>query len=1555
MKTGKKLLALLLAVVMTMSLLTVGAFAEETPSSETPLEQQDSGSGNIPDDPAEGPADDLTGNSEDGAAGESDAALTAADTSYVAEVDGQQYETLQAAVDAVTGEASIKLIDSIVAKKDEIVTIPAGKTVTLDMAGNSITVESDFEGRPIVNEGTLTVTGNGIIDSSASENGLGAINNKGTLTIENGTYRGAVYGSGSGIRNTGKDAVLTIEDGTFEEATCAVYNEGTAIIKDGTFSNHSCSTCAKEDGHEGMWSYVIRNATIDSKMTIDGGVFTGTQGAVSAAIGSLTVNDGYFKTADCNRNHGAIFYALYAAGEVGEVETVINGGTFETDGKVTAVSIGNDNKNGDGGINAQSAAEIRGGTFKAPEGVPAVKKATETGNLAITGGTFSSDVSEYLAEGYVQNANGEVGSREEMMVAEVTTAEGVEQYTSLAEAVEAAADKSVITLLKDTEGDGIVIDTSKKNLTIDFNTHSYTVSGSTVGSSGTETNAFQFLTGGSLTLKNGSIIFANQKTLLIGLQNYCNLTLENMVIDASQASAPCQYAISNNCGTVQFIRNTSIKAYKNQTAFDSCKFGSYEIPTVKINTTGTITGDIELSGGKLEISAGTFEGNIRTVSGYAEGDAIITGGTFSSDVSEYLDEGLGQDANGTVGKVEEGFAAVRIGDTYYQTLAKAIAEAKENDTITLLREVDLGSDRVTINKAVTLDLNGCTLTSSNATNTLWLEASRVTVQDSKGNGKIQNTGSGSNNIAVVVNGQDTEAYFKSGTVSGNYAVFIQNGAKAVIDGGKYTGTYGINTVGTGNEANKTAVEINGGEIQAVAFAVAGNGSADYTETVITGGRLESTEGNVIYHPQVGDLTIKGDAELIGPNGVQYCGAGTLTIAENAVITATLPFTEFPTKPASQGDGSTDDGAALSVVSRGGGYQGEGQTMTVNITGGTLTSRNNAAIAVYRLERVNGQWTTNENTKIASYLAALTVSGGNFSAGSKKDAFEIDTQAVDKISVTGGYFTSDPSDYVPENAEPELFVVASDKTGYAYMVTTTKPTEVDPIVTEKTETEVSESIGTEDQEKIEAVIDKAQVSGVSDAVTESAQNAIINQVEEALKPEDKVVVEITVSLTADEADLTTADKMYVSYKAEPVAKVIVNDESVGKEIPVTNDYLDGQTLIEVRLPIPEGLKPQEIMHIADDGTRERYLNGSGFTVEDGCAVLHVKHFSTFVLNGQLTVAAKIGESEYGTLQEAVNAAKSGDTIVLTQDCDEKISVSGKSVTIDLGGYTYNKDKITLGSRCSMSVSDGKITITYSAPSGGGSSSSSSGDYTVSVENSKHGTVTVSPKRADKGDTVTITVKPDNGYELDELTVTDKDGDTVKLQSKGGNKYTFTMPGSKVTVEATFTLEKEENLPFADVAEDYWAVEEITWAYENGYMNGVSAERFAPGSTVTRQQLWMVLARLTEFNPSNMTEAQHWAVESKISDGSNPGGALTRQQMVTILYRWAQQMGYDVSGRADLSAFPDNASVAAYATEPMTWAIAEGIISGTTEGLLNPAGTATRAQFAVILYRFFENVM
>ena len=149
------------------------------------------------------------------------------------------------------------------------------------------------------------------------------------------------------------------------------------------------------------------------------------------------------------------------------------------------------------------------------------------------------------------------------------------------------------------------------------------------------------------------------------------------------------------------------------------------------------------------------------------------------------------------------------------------------------------------------------------------------------------------------------------------------------------------------------------------------------------------------------------------------------------------------------------------------------------------------------------------------------------------------------------------------------------------------------------------------------------------------------------------------------------------------------------------------------------------------------------------------------------------------------------------------------------------------------------------SGGDSSSSSSsgGDHTVSVDADKHGTVTVSPKRADKGDTVTITVKPDKGYELDELTVTDKSGDTVKLKDKGNGKFTFTMPGSKVTVEASFKqIDTEPEVPaFADVPTDAYYVDAVAWAVKEGITTGTSVAMFTPNASCTRAQMVTFLWR------------------------------------------------------------------------------------------------------------------
>lgn len=265
--------------------------------------------------------------------------------------------------------------------------------------------------------------------------------------------------------------------------------------------------------------------------------------------------------------------------------------------------------------------------------------------------------------------------------------------------------------------------------------------------------------------------------------------------------------------------------------------------------------------------------------------------------------------------------------------------------------------------------------------------------------------------------------------------------------------------------------------------------------------------------------------------------------------------------------------------------------------------------------------------------------------------------------------------------------------------------------------------------------------------------------------------------------------------------------------------------------------------------------------------------------------------------------------------------------------------------------GSITPYVVHSSSGGSGSSA---YSITVESDKNGTVTVSPKSARKGTTVTITVKPDEGFELDTLRVYDKDGNKIKVTEVKNGKYTFTMPASKVTVKVTFA-EIESTWPFVDVAEDFWARDSIAWAYENGYMNGTSATTFNPGGSVTRQQLWMILARLSGERPANMAEARVWAVENGISDGSNPGNAVSRQQMVTILYRYAHLMGYKTSGSAALDIFPDSAKVAPYAQDAMAWSVANGIVGGTTQGTLNPGGTANRAQFATILQRFCKNIV
>ena len=197
---------------------------------------------------------------------------------------------------------------------------------------------------------------------------------------------------------------------------------------------------------------------------------------------------------------------------------------------------------------------------------------------------------------------------------------------------------------------------------------------------------------------------------------------------------------------------------------------------------------------------------------------------------------------------------------------------------------------------------------------------------------------------------------------------------------------------------------------------------------------------------------------------------------------------------------------------------------------------------------------------------------------------------------------------------------------------------------------------------------------------------------------------------------------------------------------------------------------------------------------------------------------------------------------------------------------------------------------------------------------------------------------------------------KIASDGTAEFAFSHASDYAIVIDTDSHEPVE-LPFTDVPEGYWAHSEIAWAYVNGYMNGTATTTFNPGGMVTRQQMWMILARMAGANPTDMAAAKAWAVANGISDGSNPGSPVTRQQLATLLYRYAVLYGYDVSvgESTNILSYADVGQLSEYAIPAMQWAVGAGIIKGTGDGsTLTPQGDSTRAQLAVMLYRFMGSM-
>ena len=319
------------------------------------------------------------------------------------------------------------------------------------------------------------------------------------------------------------------------------------------------------------------------------------------------------------------------------------------------------------------------------------------------------------------------------------------EYETLAEAVEAVPTgntETEIVLLKDYIGSGIKV-VADKNIVFNLNGKTYTVDKPTVGSSGTETNGFQLLKDSKVTFKNGTLNSATGADSLpnggILIQNYCDLTLENVTLDTS-ANSNISYVISNNFGSLTAKGNTVIKAADGKVAFDLWygmnSNGLYDdgvSVTFGTDFTGSVTGKIEYGAhsrvpsdsnwkdkARLTIANGNFDTTFvdsNNNDGVAPEDFNITiiGGTFSSDVSAYVPNGYIQNENGTVETLGETNAVAKVGDTYYKTLAEAVAAAKNDETVTLLKNAETTVELSFTDKAITLDLNGKTAVPSPTT------------------------------------------------------------------------------------------------------------------------------------------------------------------------------------------------------------------------------------------------------------------------------------------------------------------------------------------------------------------------------------------------------------------------------------------------------------------------------------------------------------------------------------------------------------------------------------------------------------------------------------------------------------------------------------------------------------------------------------------------------------------------------------------------------------------------------------------------------------------------
>ena len=1471
------------------------------------------------------------------------------DSFTAAYVGNYKYETLADAVEAA------EVGDTVTLWKDTItedVIIPEGADITLNLNTHTITNRS---GHTITNYGTLTVTGNGIVDNTT--HGNAALVNYGIAELNGGTFDRS-HENGATSTDNGGNSYYTIQNfGTL------TINDGVTVQQDGT--SHGGTTGKYSSLLTNGWQDGTKNsAQVDAEMIINGGTFSGGLNTIkNDDWGNLTINGGNFI------NYSQACFLNWNV-------AVVNGGIFNgTSSSSASILNGYLNDVMDKGqltiqdgdftgayILAQMGGSKNAGTIKIIDGefnsTTSLVDGSLEGALSIIGGTFSSvPDAKYIPVGYTVSGEGPFEVTESlnggMEVTQPTTSDGSASatmdgvYTGTTTEVQGGSSNTGTTGGESTgnnNGDVTV------NLTTSSSTTSTTL---TVTQSAAE-----------------SLDAANSLTVVT---DSGSVSLDNTALDkiaGSVTTVPVEITIQKTS-----ISTEGVKASYRV----SVQSGEKDLlPSGEANGTITITVPSPAAGQTASAYQAWYvtdtDGNLSyreklTIDDTADGRLAITIGHLSDIVL--------LDAAGPT----PGIVAQIVGGSSFTTLKDAIETAQDGQTVQLLQSVPLPSQIVVSGKSITLDLNNYTISRSAENTNAWLLGVKpdggLIIKDSGTAGKIDGTLSGGTGYGVLTNGSLT---VQSGTITGGYGIFASGGsASATIQNGTILGSSIAILV-----SPNAMLEVTGGTV-AVTDAENSTGEAikaQFESTVkLSGGTIQggqsasgSTMGSAVS-ALGSSVEISGNAQLSGYSGVSLYnlrkladgrgvldnGAGAISskleMAGGSINTKLYAVTGNNLQSAcsmatiSGGTIKTTEGAAIY-------WPMEGNltiTGTAKVTGpvaieikmGTLNISDSAELtgtAEYKDPDSSG--TTGDGIAEADG-SALRVSAEKYGNAGQYTQYINSPDLT--VTVTGGTFTSTYGNAIAVyNTEAEANTSSLKVTGGT--LTPAAGRAAVAYISEKTPTTATDSNVTSGEmttTKTKTTVTVSQDAAKA-AVTTAGTTSFYNTIDEAIKA------------ASDTAQTAAAEEIEVA--------VFGNGSISAASLDLKNNIkLTVAANVELTIPVTS----------AESG-----MVVAAFTDTKGNTVYQLVYAGSPGDSHVAQITSSDGTTAYyNDLPAAVKSVQNGQAIILTEKVDTGTITVSRPVTftIDPGntGSTYTIQAGTgyvlyqTGNTYTISVYTPPVTPDNDTPSySGGSSSEPS--YSNTIDASDGGSVKVSPRTPSEGETVTITPDPDAGYEVDEVIVTDRNGDEVEVTANRNGTYTFKQPRGRVTIEVTF-VRTDSGLPFIDVAENAWYYDAVEYVYENGMMNGTGSNVFSPNATTTRGMIVTMLYRL-EGEPRvsgtstfddvadgmYYADAVIWANANGIVTGYDeatfgPNDAITREQMAAILYRYAQYKGYDTTqGGMAIREYADYEEISEYALIAMDWAVNAGLVTGTTSSTLTPDGSAVRAQVATIFMRFMEDV-